>query len=86
MQLMLKKLSVKQMKMKKRKFEIPNQFPINGELIDSMAVYSLKYHYNCIIEEMDDFILHQKGHPDDYERNVKLKEHFGEVLKYWGAL
>jgi len=70
----------------KRKFDIPDNFLVDSELIDRMAVYSLKWHYNSIVEDMDDFVLHQRGHPADYERNVKLKEHFRAILEYWGEL
>lgn len=68
----------------KRKYEIPEAFAVNGELIDRMALYALKWHYNSIIDDMDLFVLHQHGRPEDYERNVKLKEHFKAVLDYWG--
>lgn len=68
----------------KRKFDIPDHFLVDSELIDRMAVYAIKWHYNAIIDEMDDFVLYQRGNPDDYERNVKLKQHFREVLGYWG--
>lgn len=68
----------------KRKFDIPDHFLVDSELIDRMAVYAIKWHYNAIIEEMDDFVLRQRGNPDDYERNAKLKQHFREVLEYWG--
>lgn len=70
----------------KRKYDIPNHFVVDGELIDRMAVYAIKWHYNTIMEEMDNFVLHQRGHPDDYEHNVKLKEHFRAVLRYLGEL
>jgi len=70
----------------KRKFNIPDNFLVDSELIDRMAVYAIKWHYNSIVEDMDDFVLHQRGHPDDYERNVKLKEQFRAVLEYWGEL
>lgn len=59
---------------------------VDGEIIDGMARYALKWHYNSIVEEMDDFVLHHIGHPDDYERNVKLRESFKAVLQYWGEL
>ena len=72
------------MKQKKRKYKIPASYKLNGELVDTMAVYALKWHYNSVIEDLDNFILHQTGTAEDYERNVKLKEHFAEVLKYWG--
>jgi hypothetical protein len=68
----------------KRKYDIPKSFDIDGELVDRMAVYALKWHYNAAVEDMDNFVLHQRGHPDDYERNLKLKEHFAAILKYWG--
>jgi len=49
-----------------------------------MAIHSLKEHYNYTVEDMDNFVLHQKGHPDDYERNIELKSAFKIVLDYYG--
>jgi hypothetical protein len=68
----------------KRKYHIPEQFGIDGELVDNLARYALKWHYNSIVEDMDNFVLHQQGHPDDYERNVKLKQALKTILEYWG--
>jgi hypothetical protein len=68
----------------KRKYDIPEKFAVDGEIIDRMAAYALKWHYNSLVEDMDNFVLHQQGHPDDYERNVKLKDHFKAILEYWG--
>ena len=70
----------------KRKFDIPKQFEVDGEAVDRMAAYALKWHYNTIVEEMDDFVMYQRGHPDDYERNHKMREHFRAVLEYWGEI
>lgn len=68
----------------KRKFDIPANFLVDSNLVDRMAVYSLKDHYNMTVESLDEFVLHQKGHPDDYDRNLKLKAAFKLVLDYYG--
>jgi hypothetical protein len=70
----------------KRKFDIPDNFLVDSELVDRMAVYAIKWHYNSIVKDMDDFVLHQRGHPDDYKHNMKMKEHFQAVLEYWGEM
>ena len=67
-----------------RKYDIPKTYELDFEIVDRMAIHSLKDHYNITIQDLDDFILHQKGHPDDYDRNLKLKEAFEIVLDYYG--
>jgi len=68
----------------KRKYDIPKTFELDAEILDLMAVHSLKDHYNMSVETMDDFVLHQKGHPDDYEYHTKLRDAFKIVLDYYG--
>ena len=68
-----------------RKFEVSKTFEIDSDLADRIAIQSMKQHYNYALQDMDEFVLHQKGHPDDYERNVKLKEAFEIVLDYYGG-
>ena len=67
-----------------RKYNIPKTFEIDTETADRIAMQSLKQHYNYALEDMDDFVLHQKGHPEDYDRNVKLKHALEIVLDYYG--
>lgn len=67
-----------------RKFDIPKTFEIDSEIADLIAIQSMKQHYNYALQDMDDFVLHQKGHPEDYDRNVKLKHAFEIVLDYYG--
>ena len=67
-----------------RKFKIPKTYELDSEVVDQMAIQSLKQHYNYTVEDMDNFVLHQKGHPDDYERNIELKSAFKIVLDYYG--
>ena len=67
-----------------RKYDIPEKFEIDSDIADRLAIQSLKQHYNYTVGDMDEFVLHQKGHPDDYERNVKLKEALEIVLDFYG--
>ena len=69
----------------KRKYDIPKTYELDSEVVDRMAIHSLKDHYNMLVGEMDNFVLHQKGHPDDYERNIELKSAFKIVLDYYGV-
>jgi len=68
-----------------RKYNIPKTFEIDSDTADRLAIQSLKQHYNYTVEDLDDFVLHQKGHPDDYDRNIKLKHAFQIVLDYYGV-
>ena len=68
----------------KRKYDIPKTYELDFEIVDRMAVHSLKDHYNMAVESMDDFVLHQKGHPDDYEYHTKLRDALKIVLDYYG--
>jgi hypothetical protein len=68
-----------------RKYDIPEKFEIDSEIADQLAIQSLKQHYNYTVEDMDNFVLHQKGHPEDYDRNVKLKHALEIVLDYYGV-
>jgi hypothetical protein len=45
---------------------------------------SLKQHYNYAVDDLDNFVLYQKGHPEDYDRNLRLKHAFEIVLDYYG--
>jgi hypothetical protein len=67
-----------------RKFDIPKTYELDSEVVDQMAVHSLKDHYNMTVDELDNFVLHQKGHPDDYDHNTKLKNALKIVLDYYG--
>jgi hypothetical protein len=67
-----------------RKYDIPKTFEIDSEVADRIAMHSLKQHYNYAVEDLDNFVLHQKGHPDDYDRNLRLKHAFEIVLDYYG--
>ena len=67
-----------------RKFEVSKTFEIDSDTADSIAIQSMKQHYNYALSDLDDFVLHQKGHPDDYERNTELKKAFEIVLDYYG--
>ena len=69
----------------KRKYDIPKKYELDCETVDQMAIHSLKEHYNYTVEFMDDFVLHQKGHPDDYEKNTELKKALKIVLDYYGS-
>ena len=69
----------------KRKYDIPKTYELDSEVVDRMAIHSLKDHYNMIVGEMDNFVLHQKGHPDDYERNTELRKALEIVLDYYGV-
>ena len=68
-----------------RKFDVPKKFEIDSEIADRIAMQSLKQHYNMAVDDMDNFVLHQKGHPDDYDRNLRLKHAFEIVLDYYGV-
>ena len=67
-----------------RKFDTTEAFQLDFETADRIAIESMKQHYNYTVEDLDNFVLHQKGHPDDYERNTELKKAFEIVLDYYG--
>ena len=67
-----------------RKYNIPKTFQLDFETADRIAIESMKQHYNYTVESMDNFVLHQKGHPDDYEYHTKLRDAFQIVLDYYG--
>ena len=67
-----------------RKFEVSKTFEIDSDTADRLAIQSLKQHYNYTISDLDDFVLHQNGHPDDYDRNLRLKHAIEIVLDYYG--
>jgi hypothetical protein len=67
-----------------RKYEVSKTFEIDSDTADRLAIQSLKQHYNYTISDLDDFVLHQKGHPEDYDRNLKLKHALEIVLDYYG--
>ena len=67
-----------------RKYDIPKTFELDAEIVDLIAAQSLKDHYNMAVETIDDFVLHQKGHPDDYEYYTNLKNSLKIVLDYYG--
>jgi len=66
-----------------RKYNPSKRFEIDSDTADRLAIQSLQ-HYDYTIEDLDNFVLHQKGHPDDYERNTELKKAFEIVLDYYG--
>ena len=68
-----------------RKYEVSKTFEIDSEIADVLATQSLKQHYNYTVEDLDNFVLHQKGHPEDYDRNLKLKQALEIVLDYYGV-
>ena len=67
-----------------RKFKVDRKVEIDSNVADEIAIQSLKQFYNYTVTDMDDFVLHQKGHPDDYEYNIKLKDALTFVLDYYG--
>ncbi len=67
-----------------RKYDIPKTFEIDSDTADRIAMHSLKEHYNYTVDDMDNFVLHAIGHPEDYDRNVKLKHALEIVLDYYG--
>lgn len=67
-----------------RKYDIPKTFEIDTETADLLAMQSLKQHYNYALEDMDNFVLHQKGQPADYDYNLRLKHALEIVLDYYG--
>lgn len=67
-----------------RKYSIPKKYEIDSDTADRIAAHSLMFFYNTIVEDMDRFMLYQKGHPDDYERNARLREAFELVLDFYG--
>ena len=68
-----------------RKYKIAKQYSVGCDIVDQMAVHSLKDHYNMIVDELDNFVLHQKGHPDDYDHNTELRNALKIVLDYYGS-
>ena len=67
-----------------RKFDVPQTFELDLDTADRIAIQSMKQHYNYTLSDLDEFVLHQKGHPDDYDRNLKLKHALEIVLDYYG--
>jgi hypothetical protein len=67
-----------------RKYEVSKTFEIDSELADRLAIQSLRQHYNYTVDDLDEFVLHQKGHPEDYDRNLRLKHALEIVLDYYG--
>lgn len=67
-----------------RKFNVPAKFEIDSEVADLIAIQSMKQHYNYAVDDLDNFVLHQKGHPADYDRNLRLKHAFEIILDYYG--
>tara|TARA_Y100000385_G_C13033632_1_gene611955 strand:- start:1277 stop:1489 length:213 start_codon:yes stop_codon:yes gene_type:complete len=67
-----------------RKYDIPKTFEIDSDTADRIAMHSLKEHYNYTVDDLDNFVLHAIGHPEDYDRNVKLKHALEIVLDYYG--
>jgi len=67
-----------------RKFDIPETFEIDSDTADRLAIQSMKQHYNYTVSDLDEFVLHQKGHPEDYDRNLRLKHALEIVLDYYG--
>ena len=67
-----------------RKFKVDRKIELDNELVDNIGKVSLQEHYNYIVDSIDEFVLHQKGHPIDYEYNVKLKDALALVLDYYG--
>ena len=67
-----------------RKFKVSKTFEIDFDTADRLAIQSMKQHYNYTLSDLDDFVLHQKGHPDDYDRNLRLKHALEIVLDYYG--
>lgn len=68
-----------------RKYDVAKTFEIDSEIADLIAARSLKQHYNYAVEDMDNFVLHQKGRPEDYEHNIELKKALEIVLDYYGV-
>ena len=67
-----------------RKFKVDRKVEFDSEVIDYIGKVSLQEHYNYMIDSIDEFVLQQKGHPDDYEYNIKLKDALTFVLDYYG--
>jgi len=67
-----------------RKYEVSKTFEIDSDIADGLAIQSLKQHYNYTVDDLDNFVLHQKGHPEDYDRNLRLKHALEIVLDYYG--
>lgn len=67
-----------------RKYNPSKRFEIDSDTADRLAIQSLQQHYDYTVEDMDNFVLHQKGHPEDYDRNVELKHALEIVLDYYG--
>lgn len=62
----------------------PTGFYLDSDIVDSIALRSLRWHLAAILSDMEEFENHDKGHPDDYDRNISLKHHFEKVLDYYG--
>ena len=67
-----------------RKFKVDRKVEFDNEVIDYIGKVSLQEHYNYMVDSIVEFVLHQKGHPDDYEYNIKLKDALTFVLDYYG--
>ena len=62
----------------------PSGFYVDSEIVDSMTLRSLRWHYWSILQDIEDFEKNERGHPDDFDRNISLKYHFEKVLEYYG--
>ena len=54
------------------------------DVVDGIAVDSLKWHLQAIEEDLERFEKEGVGHPDDFAENITLKTHFKRILKYYG--
>ena len=57
---------------------------MDSEVVDSIAIRSLKWHYWAIMTQIEDFENKGEGHPDDFQKNISLKYHLEKVLEYYG--
>lgn len=62
----------------------PSGVYLDSEVVDSIALRSLRWHYWSILQDIEDFEKNERGHPDDFDRNISLKYHFEKVLEYYG--
>lgn len=54
------------------------------DVVDGIAVDSLKWHLQAIEEDLKRFEKEGRGHPDDFAENITLKTYFERILKYYG--
>ena len=54
------------------------------DVVDGIAVDSLKWHLQAIEEDLERFEKKGVGHPDDFAENITLKTYFKRILKYYG--